>query len=181
MASISETNITSMSNYYDPKLDKSPQPIVPGKYKGYITKTTINKREIGGGKYLAKIYNFETELTDTGVKGRKLWSTGVFYFLAPENGDSFQANPGGNGRYLNLCKSVGMSCSEIEIEVDGEKRKVSQLPELTENDMLHKPLNVIVDYEKPWTNKEGETVKRLRVKSYTTWEDAKEYEGDIPF
>ena len=181
MANVSEIDIMTPSNYYDPKEDKSPQRLVAGKYKGHITQVQVNKRDIGGGKYMAKIFNFETELIDEGFKGRKVWSTGIFYFLAPSNGDTFQANPGGNGRYLSLAKAVGIDCKEVEINVNGEKRMVSQLPDLTEDDLLHKGVNVVVDFEKPWKNTEGETVKRLRVKSVTTWEDAPVYDVDIPF
>ena len=66
------------------------------------------------------------------------------------------------------------------VEIDGNKVKVRELPDLTEDDILGKPVKAIIKYGKPWTsNKDGKTRTYLEVKWLANWEDGKTIEVDV--
>ena len=103
-------------------------------------------------------------------------------FLNPQAGDSFEANNGANERYLRFCEVIKVECPEIEVDVDGEKRMVKQFPELTESEILGKPLLGFVDTQE--YIKDGATKTSFKVKDFETWQDGKvkDFElADLPF
>ena len=153
-------------------------------------------------KYKAKVYNITLEIADsiknesfdtkdgtvlgTSFVGRNLYSTGIFFFLTPSNGDTFEANPGGNERYLKFCEALGVESPIInmDVEVDGkvEKREVKALPVLEESDLIGKSILAFVDYAK-YTDKEGNKRQSLKAKLFESCDlDARDFEVDeLPF
>jgi|TARA_R100000501_G_C2605890_1_gene101685 hypothetical protein len=199
MASVTEINIGEKDNmhYYDPKenihISLIPKQLYP------VHAKTLDMRDVDvKGKYKAKVYNIvyeiaeecgqKTFLTDRGeIKGssfvgREVYSTGVFMFLNPKVGETFEANNGANERYLRFCETIKVECPETEVDVDGEKRMVKQFPELTERDIIGKPLLGFIDIQE--YVKDGETKISYKVKDFSVWADGKvkDYElADLPF
>ena len=189
MASINEINIGDKSNmhYYDPKENTTASLIPKQLYPVHAKEVTTRVVDVKG-KYKAKVYNIiyeiaeecatKTFITDNGeIKGgsfvgKKLYSTGVFLFLNPGVGDSFEANNGANEKYLRLCGILNVECPEVEVEVDGEKRMVNGFPELSDSDIIGKPLLGYVDTQE-YVNKEGQTKTSFKVKDFNEWADGK--------
>ena len=199
MSSVTEINIGEQSNmhYYDPKENEFvslvPKQLYPMHAKKVDTRTVDVK-----GKYKAKVHNIiyeiaeecgqKTFLTDRGevngasFVGKEVYSTGIFMFLNPQAGDTFEANNGGNERYLRFCEVIKVACPEIEVDVDGEKRMVKQFPELTEKEIIGKPIQGFVDTQE--YSKDGETKTSLKVKDFSEWAEGKikDYElAGLPF
>ena len=200
MASVTEINIGDKSNmhYYDPKENNMvsliPKQLYPLHAKE-VTTRIVNVK----GKYKAKVYNIIYEIAEEcGTKtftsdkgevngssfvGKKLYSTGVFLFLNPGIGDTFESNNGANEKYLRLCGILNVECPEIEVDIEGEKRMVNGFPELTDTDIIGKPLLGYVDIQE-YINKEGETKKSFKVKDFNEWTDGKVLDfalADLPF
>ena len=199
MTSVNEINIGETNNmhYYDPKENQYVSLIPKQLYPVHAKKATIKIVDVKS-KYKAKVYNIiyevaeecakKTFLTDSGevngssFVGKELYSTGIFMFLNPQAGDSFEANNGANERYLRFCETIRVDCPEIEVDIDGEKRMVKQFPELTEHEMKGKPILGfidIVDYIK-----DGETRIAHKVMDFAAWTDGKvkDFElADLPF
>ena len=200
MASITEVNIGEKTNmlYYDPK-ENNRVSLIPKQLYPVHAKKVIIKRDITvRGKYRANIYNVVYEIakecsktvftTETGeiqgsaFVGKELYSTGVFLFQNPGDGDNFEANNGSNDKYLRFCECLKVECPEIEVDVDGEKRMVKQFPELTESDIIGKPLLGYVDTQE--YVKDGETKTYYKVKDFSEWKDGKfkDFElAELPF
>ena len=103
-------------------------------------------------------------------------------FLNPKAGDTFEANNGANERYLRFCETIRVECPETEVDIDGEKRMVKQFPELTERDIIGKPLLGFIDIQE--YVKDGETKISYKVKDFSVWADGKtkDFElADLPF
>tara|TARA_Y100000593_G_scaffold18640_1_gene37152 strand:- start:231 stop:839 length:609 start_codon:yes stop_codon:yes gene_type:complete len=185
MANVNDINISPTTQYYDAQQDTTSQPLIAKQiYPCHIKEVFIREVDVKK-KYRAKVYNITLEIADSiknesfdtekgtvlggSFVGRKLYSTGVFFFLAPNNGDTFQANPGGNERYLKLCEAIGIDCPVVsmDVEVDGkvEKREVKSLPILTDNDMIGKSIRGYLDYA-PYTDKDGNKKTSLKVKLF---------------
>ena len=200
MASVNEINIGDKSNmhYYDPKENNTASLVSKQLYPVHAKEVTTRVVDVKG-KYKAKVYNIiyeiaeecatKTFITDNGeIKGgsfvgKKLYSTGVFLFLNPEPGDSFEANNGANEKYLRLCGILNVECPEVEVEVDGEKRMVNGFPELSDSDIIGKPLLGYVDTQE-YVNKEGQTKTSFKVKDFNEWADGKIKDfavADLPF
>ena len=195
MTSVNEINIGEQSNmhYYDPKENEFvslvPKQLYPVHAKEVGTRVVDVK-----GKYKAKVYNiiyevaeecgqktFNTErgeVSGSSFVGKKLYSTGIFMFLNPKAGDTFEANNGANERYLRFCETIKVECPEIEVDIEGEKRMVKQFPELTESDIIGKPLLGFVDTQE--YVKDGETKMSYKVKDFSEWKDG-EKKDDLPF
>ena len=200
MASINEINIGDKSNmhYYDPKENNTASLIPKQLYPVHAKEVTTRVVDVKG-KYKAKVYNIIYEIaeecanrtftTDSGeIKGtsfvgKKLYSSGVFLFLNPGAGDSFEANNGANEKYLRLCGILNVECPEVEVEVDGEKRMVNGFPELSDSDIIGKPLLGYVDTQE-YVNKEGQNKTSFKIKDFNEWTDGKIKDfavADLPF
>ena len=200
MASVNEINIGDKSNmhYYDPKENNTASLVPKQLYPVHAKEVTTRVVDVKG-KYKAKVYNIiyeiaeecatKTFITDNGeIKGgsfvgKKLYSTGVFLFLNPGAGDSFEANNGANEKYLRLCGILNVECPEVEVEVDGEKRMVNGFPELSDSDIIGKPLLGYVDTQE-YVNKEGQRKTSFKVKDFNEWGDGKIKDfavADLPF
>ena len=199
MASVTEINIGEKDhmNYYDPKENNNVSLIPKQLYP--VHAKTLNMRDVDvKGKYKARVYNIiyevaeecgqKTFTTDRGeIKGssfvgREVYSTGIFMFLNPKAGDTFEANNGANERYLRFCETIRVECPETEVDIDGEKRMVKQFPELTESDIKGKPIMGFIDIEE--YVKDGETRISYKVKDFTAWTDGKVKDfamDDLPF
>ena len=115
MSSVSEINIGDKShmNYYDPKENKQVSLIATQLYPMHAKKVTTREVNVKG-KYKAKVYNiiyriaeecsqhkFSTpngEVNGSVFVGKELYSTGIFMFLNPKPGDTFESNNGANER-----------------------------------------------------------------------------------
>ncbi len=168
-------------------------PIEPGEYTGHITEysSRIVEWTKDEESFKARVHNYKVELkvADEEFNGRIFRSSGIFQFLEPQKGDTFVSNKGGNKSYLRFCEDIGVECEEVEREVDGEKLKVKQLPNLTEKDVLGAPVIGVLNFGKSYKDKNGFTKKPMQVKFIKKWADgerldiktAKEIEDDIPF
>ena len=199
MTSINEINIGEKSNmhYYDPKeneyVNLVPKQLYPMYAKDIGTRLVDVK-----GKYKAKVYNIVYEIAEECGKktfntergevngasfvGKIVYGTGIFMFLNPQAGDTFEANNGANERYLRFCETIKVACPETEVEIDGEKRMVKQFPELTEDDIKGSPILGFVDTQQ--YIKDGETKTSYKVKDFSEWHDGKKKDfelADLPF
>ena len=187
MSSVTEINIGEQSNmhYYDPKENEFvslvPKQLYPMHAKKVDTRTVDVK-----GKYKAKVHNIiyeiaeecgqKTFLTDRGevngasFVGKEVYSTGIFMFLNPQAGDTFEANNGGNERYLRFCEVIKVACPEIEVDVDGSKKMVKSLPHLETSDFVGVPVYATLGLGKAWKGSDGIERKSFEVKSIDKWE-----------
>ena len=199
MASVTDINIgdTTHMHYYDPK-ENTRVSLIPKQLYPMHIKTVQTKEVDVKVKYKAKVYNIVYEIAEECSKhkymtengeingssfvGKEVYATGIFMFLNPKAGDSFEANNGGNERYLRFCETIKVECPEVEVEVDGEKRMVKQFPELREDEMKGKPILGFIDTVEYIKN--GETRISFKVKDFTAWTDGKvkDYElAELPF
>ena len=194
---------TTTNHYFDPSQEQSTTKLAQGVYPANIIKCVTIVKPIKG-KYKARIFNYRVKVHQSvatrhyqvedidgamkdvdasGYIGREIRSSGVFFFLTPEAGDDFEANPGGNDKYLRFCESIGIDCPEIEVEIDGEKRMVKTLPELEPSDIIGKPLMSYIDLS-PWKDKEGNQRSSMNVKNFDKWSDGSTRDiglEDLPF
>ena len=198
MSTVAET-MTTTTDYFDPSQEKTNTRLAKGVYPVHIIKCDTAIRSVKN-KYKACIYNFVVKV-DTTAKtrayqvedidgtpksvsgaeyvGREIRSQGVFRFLAPEVGDDFEGNPGGNRKFMETAEALGNNCPDIEVEVDGEKRTVKGLPTLDAKDFLGKPVLANVDFGKPWKGKDGVERTSLEVKSINLWKDGTEVDVEL--
>ena len=195
MATVTETiNIGETTNmhYYDPKDNEYVSLIPKQLYPMHCKKVTTRIVDVKG-KYKAKVYNIiyqvaeecekKTFITERGevsgssFVGKEIYSTGVFMFLNPQAGDTFEANNGGNERYLKFCETIKVDCPEIEVDIDGEKRMVKQFPELTEEEVKGSPVLGFIDIQE--YIKDGETKRSFKVKDFSEWQDGKKKDFEL--
>ena len=197
MTSINEINIgeNNTMHYYDPKENSSVNLIPKQLYPMHVIDVKTRTVDVRG-KYKAKVYNIiyeiakecgeKTFITDKGeisgqsFIGKKVYGSGIFMFLNPQAGDTFEANNGANERYLRFCETLKIDCPEIEVDIDGEKRMVKQFPELSNTEMIGKPIMGFIDIEE-YTDKDGKEKMSYKVKDFTEWADGKEKEAELPF
>ena len=199
MSSMSEVASSSVVNYFDPSLEQSKARLVAGVYPAHIVKCDKVNRPVKG-KYKADIYNFRikvhesvsertypVEEIDGSIKhidgnnyaGREVRSIGIFFFITPEVGDDFEANPGGNRKYMEVVMSLGIKCPEIEVDVDGEKKKVKSLPHLETNAFLGVPVLATIGLCKPWKGTDGIERQSFEVKSIDKWEGGEKVDVEL--
>jgi len=192
-------------NFFDPSQEQSKVRLAVGTYPAHIIKCEIREVDVKG-KYRAKVYNYRVKVhksvsdvnsfaiedIDGSMKpvegnnyvGREIRSAGIFFFLTPDIGDSFKANPGGNRGYMNAVTALGIECPEIEVEVDGDKRMVKSLPDLRESDFIGKPVLANVNMGKPWKGNDGVERQTPEVKTIDLWKDGVQVDmevDDLPF
>ena len=91
-----------------------------------------------------------------------------------------KSNPGGNAGYFAFCESIGIDCPTIEIDVDGEKKEVKQLPTLSEDDLVGRPLLGTV-FTTTYKDRDGNEKSSLKVMKFEKWDAPKKDFDDIPF
>ena len=199
MTSVNEINMgdKTQMNYYDPKENTRVSFVVKQLYPMHAKKVTTREVNVKG-RYKAKVYNvvyaiakecsnhtYNTEngeINGSAFIGKEIYATGIFMFLNPKAGDSFESNNGANERYLRFCETMRVECPEVEVEIDGDKRMVKQFPELTESEIKGKPIMGFIDIEE--YVKDGETRISYKVKDFTDWADGKVKDfamDDLPF
>tara|TARA_Y100000310_G_scaffold259530_1_gene268231 strand:- start:278 stop:922 length:645 start_codon:yes stop_codon:yes gene_type:complete len=169
--------------------------LVEGEYLGHITNARSIVRPVKG-RWQARIHNFDVIVADenrgmsyqyediTGkhveIRGeqfvdRKLMAKGVFQFLDPQEGDDFEGNPADNERYMRFCETLGLKLKEVTHTVDGKETTLKHLPNVTEEDMLGKPVTAYLKkYKDEWTNKQGEKMHySWRIAFVKPWENGK--------
>ncbi len=193
MNTILDNTDTGGITYWDESQDIPNVPMPEGEYPANIIKVETVTRKIKG-MYKALIYNLTFKLSDvntteyevvdydgrnqkvnnTVFAGREIKGMGVFKFLQPNGSDDFEANPGGNKAYANFCKVMGKEPKIAEIEVEGKKVKVRELPDISEDDILGMSVTAIIRKGRPWTsNKDGVTRTPLEVKWMKFWDGPK--------
>ena len=160
---------------------------------------TVETRDVPvRGKYKAKVYNIIYEIAEECSKhkyttengeingsafvGKEIYAIGIFMFLNPKPGDTFESNNGANEKYLRFCETINVACPEMEVDIDGEKRMVKQFPELKESEIKGKPILGYIDTV-PYV-KDGENRISYKVKDFSAWVDGKvkDFElADLPF
>ena len=190
---------SNVTHYYDPSQNKNVSLVAKQLYPSHITECKVAEVSVRK-KYKAKVFNFFVEIAkevksltfaDASGKevkgdsfaGRRVKGGGVFFFLNPSEGDDFEANPGGNDKYLHFCESIGIECPEVEVEIDGEKRMVKTLPELEASDIIGKPMMSYIDLA-PWKDKEGNQRSSMNVKNFDKWSNGETRDlemEDLPF
>ena len=199
MTSVNEINIGEKSNmhYYDPKENSRVSLIPKQLYPMHARELTTRVVDVKS-KYKAKVYNIIYEVAEECAKmtfladqgeangspfvGKQVYGIGIFMFLNPQEGDTFEANNGANERYLRFCETIKVECPEIEVDIDGEKRMVKQFPELTDSDIIGAPIMGFVDIQE--YIKEGKTKQSFKVKDFSEWTEGKKKDialADLPF
>ena len=196
--------IASGFNFYDPEKNVGNIKPEPKQfYRGHICDVKVAEVNVRK-KYKAKVYNFYVELAEnkdrtynaddpdtatkkqvdgSAFKGKKFKAQGVFQFLVPQSGDTFEENSGGNDKYLHLCESINAANEKITVNIDGEDREVIKFPDLDASDLAGKPIDALLDVVK-WKNKEGNMITSLNVKSFKSWDDGVQRDlevEDLPF
>ena len=184
-------------------------PKVEGDYLGHITDTTTLVREFktsDGRNVKARIFNYKVEVahenatreyhftdhngtqhTTSGEPyvGWTVSARGVFRFLEPGEGDTFESNSENNVAYLRFCQALGMTIETTQREVNGKTIDVQVLPTLTEHDINGRPVIAVVGRDKDWVNDEGETMPSFRAKFVKLWKEGKALatttKHDLPF
>ncbi len=195
---------TTTVNFFDPLQEKATTRLAQGIYPAHVIKCESVVRPVKG-KYKARIFNYRVKVhtavsdrhyqiedIDGTMKdvdshnyvGREIRSSGVFFFLTPELGDDFKANPGGNRKFMETVEALGIDCPEVEVNIDGEKRMVKSLPVLDHHDFLGKPVHANVGLGKPWKGTDGVERQTHEVKSINKWEEGTTIDveaEDLPF
>ena len=184
-------------------------PKVEGDYLGHITDTTTLVREFktsDGRDVKARIFNYKVEVahenatreytftdhngtqhTTSGEPyvGWTVSARGIFRFLEPGEGDTFESNSENNVAYLRFCQALGMTIETTQREVNGKTIDVQVLPTLTEHDINGRPVIAVVGRDKDWVNDEGETMPSFRAKFVKLWKEGKALatttKHDLPF
>jgi len=192
---------TAKVNFYDPSQDKKTTRLASGVYPCHVIECeskTIEKKI--KGKYKAMVFNYKVEVhesvsgkvyhiqdIDGSMKevpgsdyiGRVIKSAGIFFFLTPDVGDDFEANSGGNKRYMDTAIALGVDCPEIEIVVDGKRRMVKTLPNLTKANFIGKPVMASVDMGRSYTDKNGIERFPFEVKSIEQWNEGETRDVEV--
>ena len=184
-------------------------PKVEGDYLGHITDTKTLVREFktnDGRNFKARIFNYKvevahenatreytftdrngTEHTTSGESyvGWTVSARGIFRFLEPVDGDTFESNSENNVAYLRFCQALGLTIETTRREVNGKTLDVQVLPTLTESDINGRPVVAVVGRDKDWINDDGETMPSFRVKFVKLWKEGKllttTTTNDLPF
>ena len=184
-------------------------PKVEGDYLGHITDTSTIVREFktsDGRNVKARIFNYKVEVahenatreytftdhngTEHKTSGEPYvgWTVsarGIFRFLEPKEGDTFESNSENNVAYLRFCQALGLTIETTQREVNGKTIDVQVLPTLEESDINGKPVIAVVGRDKDWINDDGETMPSFRVKYVKLWKDGKRLAttttNDLPF
>ena len=173
------------------------RPLQAGEYFGHISSVELNDVEFKGFK--ATVYNCIVRLaqeneslefkyndeTYSGSEyvGREIRSLGVFKFLTPSEHDSFKANPSGNDRYLMFCQTLGAEVKKVKREIDGKEVTLDSMPNLSDSDIVGRPVKAVVGKGKPFETKKGKTVYPWEVKFVKQWAEGeiKDFTEEIPF
>ena len=184
-------------------------PKVEGDYLGHITDTKTLVREFktnDGRNVKARIFNYKVEVahenatreytftdrngTEQTTNGEPYvgWTVsarGIFRFLEPVDGDTFESNSENNVAYLRFCQALGLTIETTRREVNGKTLDVQVLPTLTESDINGRPVVAVVGRDKDWINDDGETMPSFRVKFVKLWKEGKllatTTTNDLPF
>ena len=199
-----ETNNKSSSS-----TEKTPKPkwtpFADGEYLVHITEVTQREVDTHGGKHKALVFNFmvrvadenstkeyvypwgNTTYTASGSEyvGKSIKAYGIFKYLVPKEGDSFESNPDGNKSYAIFCETIGIELPTSIKEVNGEKLTVKSLPTLKPEDMEGVPVIAVVGEGRKYTNRNGKEVTPKIVKFVKEWKGGKKLEivdeANIPF
>ena len=199
MASVNEINIgdKNQMHYYDPRENTKVSLIPRQLYPMNAKKVDIREVSVKG-KYKAKVYNViyeiakecsqykfpseSGEINGSSFVGKTVYSQGIFMFLNPKEGDTFEANNGANERYLRFCETIDVECPETEVHINGETRMVKQFPELQESEIIGKPILGFIDIVEYKDKNDGEIKRSFKVKDFAAWTDGKIKDFvDIPF
>ena len=183
-------------------------PMVEGEYHGHITETRTLTREFTkeGRSMKARIFNFKVtiapenknnhytihksghdpkEVTGEHYVGKNIVADGVFRFLEPTDGDTFESNSAGNKKYLLFCQSLGMEIPTEDRTINGTTVKVQLLPDVQEDDLDGTPVVAVVGRGQDWTDDTGKNRPSYRVKFTKRWEHGKRLAttttNDLPF
>ena len=184
-------------------------PKVEGDYLGHITDTRTLVREFktsDGRNVKARIFNYKvqvahenatreytftdrngTELTTSGEPyvGWTVSARGIFRFLEPADGDTFESNSENNVAYLRFCQALGLTIDTTQREVNGKTIDVQVLPTLEESAINGRPVIAVVGRDKDWVNDDGETMPSFKVKIIKLWKEGKllapTTHNDLPF
>lgn len=205
--SVLGTPSTGGATYYDMSEDKPRVPMPEGTYPAHITEVESAQRTVKV-KHQAIVYNLKVKIAgkcdahsdfDTlsydgdkvTVNGsdfadRIIRSNGIFKFLHPSADDEFEANPGGNKGYANMCQVLGKEPVKKTIELNGDEVEVKELPDLTEDDFIGKPVLAVIGRGKPWKGNDGRMRTPYEVKWFRKWADGdvvdvEAKDDDLPF
>ena len=184
-------------------------PKVEGDYLGHMTETKTIVREFktsDGRDVKARIFNYKVEVahenatreytftdrngTEHHTNGEPYvgWTVsarGIFRFLEPKEGDTFESNSENNVAYLRFCQALGLTIETTQRQVNGKTIDVQVLPTLEESDINGKPVIAVVGRDKDWINDDGETMPSFKVKFVKLWKDGKilatTSHNDLPF
>jgi len=183
-------------------------PKVAGEYLGHITDLKESVREFNreGRNLKARIYNFKVRVASenttmtytyqdkhgnqrehdgTSYIDWEIVADGVFRFLEPQEGDTFESNASQNQRYSRFCEALGIETKQEERTVNGKTVKVHILPSITAEHVNGTPVVAVVGRGKDWVNNEGKTVPSWRAKFVKRWESGKRLStvtsDDLPF
>ena len=184
-------------------------PKVEGDYLGHIKETTTLVREFktnDGRNVKARIFNYKVEIaqenavneytftdrngTSHTTNGEPYvgWTVngrGIFRFLEPEAGDTFESNAENNVAYLRFCQAIGLTIETARRELNGKTIDVQVLPMLETSDIDGRPVIALVGRDKDWVNNDGETMPSYRVKYVKLWKEGKRLShtntNDLPF
>ena len=199
-------DITKEQSFYKATEKKDITPFTKGEYLGHITKVESKVLDVQG-KYKARLYTYTVEVADENkskdftyvdINGDSKATKGHVYvgkkflgklwrFLEPTEKDTFESNSTGNTSYLKFCETIDINCPIEKRNIGGEDIEVQILPNLSPEDFLGQPVTAVVDWGRPWTDKEGNKRQYWDCKFCKKWDSGKkktitgENKNDIPF
>tara|TARA_R100000152_G_C6771823_1_gene198451 strand:+ start:761 stop:1384 length:624 start_codon:yes stop_codon:yes gene_type:complete len=178
-------------------------PMAEGDHLGHIIEARTITREFTKNKRTVKasIFNFKVKIADENrhnkyhVKGeeihgenyigKEIVADGVFRYLEPTNGDTFESNSAENKKYLMFCQSIGMEIPMEKRTINGKTVEVQLLPDLTIDNLNGTPVVAVVGRGQDWTDDEGNSRPSYKVKFTKLWQDGKRIAAkgndDLPF
>ena len=180
-------------------------PMAEGDHLGHIIEARAITREFTKNKRTVKasIFNFKVKIADENrhnkyhVKGeeihgehyigKEIIADGVFRYLEPTTGDTFESNSAENKKYLMFCQSIGMEIPMEKRTINGKTVEVQLLPDITIDNLNGPPVVAVVGRGQDWTHDDGSSRPSYKVKFTKLWQDGKRItvttkgDDDLPF
>tara|TARA_X000001388_G_scaffold67828_1_gene55288 strand:+ start:72 stop:632 length:561 start_codon:yes stop_codon:yes gene_type:complete len=170
MASLEDIGIQS-HGYYKPE---SKPKLEIGWYPSHIIQATLTQTKVVRKHFRAKIYNIKFQISNSEgffLDSKKptndfanyiVDNNGLFFFLAPQEGDDFKFENNSNRVYYHL-----LDCCDIPMEKLDDGTYL--LTEVEPSVLIGKPIFIYLDKSKPFIGKFGDKVELLQVQKFRRW------------
>ena len=178
MSSIEDVGGNSFG-YYTPKVK-----IVEGWYPVHVTRAKVTPPKMIRKIHKGKIYNIWFSISDEGgyyvqrdgkdistseFAGKEVSNNGLFFFMCPQEEDSFKENNAGNKEYAEFLKACGIPLEKLEVN----NIMKYYLPEVHPSAFEGKPLFANIRQSKPFISRSGDRISPMQVRYVRSWSGGK--------